>query len=150
MVTLAPADAGELPGDTIDRTGALYEKRSATVPTNDTIDTAVDWPIPYPGAPAHKRLLPDVHDTVEQAVLPSRIEGVKFSAPKLYPEMVSSLPALVGMFILSIRVRRGPSNENAPVLVPMAAARVRAIVVFVPVPGGLVQMTELSVLHTVV
>lgn len=36
MVTLTPPDTGELPGDTMDRTGALYEKRSRTVPTRDT------------------------------------------------------------------------------------------------------------------
>lgn len=83
-------------------------------------------------------------------VLPICAETVRSSAAKLNPVKVTSPPALVGWLTRLANVKSGLSNEKLPVLVPVTEARVKRTPAFSPYPSGLVQTTDVSVLHTVV
>jgi hypothetical protein len=150
MVTLTPPDAGELPGETIDKTGALYEKKSRTVPTRETIVRVAPSLAPCPGEPRHMTLVPVVHDVVLHIVVPNLAEGLRSEAAKLKPLIVTIPAALVGRLIRLAKVKIGLSNEKDCVFVPTIVARVNLSVFCSPLPSGVVQTRDVSVLHCAV
>jgi hypothetical protein len=95
-------------------TGASYVKPFDRVPTTLPTLSAPSNACPVPLAGRHSTLESVLHAVVKQPLLASVADGLRLAAPKLSPERVSEMPALVGAFRGSMLVATGESNVRAP------------------------------------
>lgn len=108
-VSEAVTTIGELTGLTTVRTGLSNENCLAPVPTRVAMVAIAAACAPSPPALRQTSVVKDIHDCVTQAVIPSRIVGVRFVPTKLSPFRVVEEYPLVGAFGTFRSVITGPS-----------------------------------------
>ena len=95
-------------------TGASYVKPFDRVPTALPTLSAPSNAYPVPLVGRHSTLESVLHAVVKQPLLPSVADRLRLTVPKLSPDRVSEMPALVGAFRGSMLVATGESNVRAP------------------------------------
>ena len=131
-------------------TGASYVKPFDRVPTALPTLSAPNNAYPVPLAGRHSTLESVLHAVVKQPLLPSVADGVVSAMPKLSPDRVSEMPALVATLLATTLVATGASNVRAPCCVPTTPFTVTAATAK-PLPtDGPVHSSDVPVVHATV
>jgi len=149
-VTTAPAELGLLYGWFCVKAGASNENVSSFDPTTFPIVTAMRCPTEFPARDWQVRLVPETYAVVSHWLGPIREVAEPSMKPKFVPSSVILAPPAVGPLVTATVVITGASNVNVPHIVLITELMVRVESSPLPVPGVVLETTEVTEVHVTV